>query len=236
MDKKSLARFEVKDETKGEVEAVFATLNVKDHDDDVTRPGAFEEGAEVVISAYNHKSWDGALPVGKGTIHEIGNEVVLKGRFFLQTTAGRDTFEVVKELGSKGQWSYGFNVLDSEKGEHEGKSVRVLKKMAVHEVSPVLRGAGLGTQTRFAKSFTDEVAEAVDAVEAAIKSAERVVALRAEKGKSLSNVAASSLDGLKSAMTRLDALLNTKADDGDSEPSAEDINAAMLMLSAAAEF
>lgn len=232
MDKKSLARFEVKDETKGEVEAVFATLNVKDHDDDVTKPGAFENGAEVVISAYNHKSWEGALPVGKGVIQEIGNEVVMKGRFFLNTTAGRDTFEVVKELGARQEWSYGFNVLESEPGEHEGKSVRVLKRMAVHEVSPVLRGAGVGTTTRYAKSLKDEVAEAVDAVTAAIDSAERVVALRAEKGKSLSNVATSSLDGLKSAVSRLDALLNTKEADGTSEPDADDINTQLAMVAA----
>jgi hypothetical protein len=229
MDKKSLARFEVKDETKGEVEAVFATLNVKDHDDDVTKPGAFENGAEVVISAYNHKSWDGALPVGKGTIHEVGNEVILKGHFFMKTTAGRETFEVVKELGPKGEWSYGFNVKDSEHGEFEGKSVRFLKRMEVHEVSPVLRGAGLGTRTTQAKSLRDEVAEAVDAVTAAIESAERVVALRAEKGKSLSNVATSSLDGLKSAVSRLDALLNTQEDDDDSS-SDDDVNAQLAML------
>lgn len=229
MDKKSLARFEVKDETKGEVEAVFATLNVKDHDDDVTKPGAFDNGAEVVISAYNHKSWEGALPVGKGTIHEVGNEVVMKGRFFLNTTAGRDTFEVVKELGSRQEWSYGFNVDESEPGEHEGKSVRVLKKMTVHEVSPVLRGAGVGTTTRYAKSLKDEVAEAVDAVKAAIDSAERVVALRAEKGKSLSNVATESLDGLKAAMSRLDALLNTKDSEADSADE-DDINAQLALI------
>ncbi len=232
MDKKSLARFEVKDETKGEVEAVFATLNVKDHDDDVTKPGAFENGAEVVISAYNHKSWEGALPVGKGTIHEVGNEVIMKGRFFLNTTAGRDTFEVVKELGARQEWSYGFNVLESEPGEHEGKSVRVLKRMAVHEVSPVLRGAGVGTTTRYAKSLKDEVAEAVDAVKAAIDSAERVVALRAEKGKSLSNVNSESLDGLKAQMARLDALLNTKSDD-DSSTDEDDINEQLALLAVA---
>lgn len=229
MDKKSLARFEVKDETKGEVEAVFATLNVKDHDDDVTRPGAFENGAEVVISAYNHKSWEGALPVGKGTIHEVGDQVIMKGRFFLNTTAGRDTFEVVKELGARQEWSYGFNVLESEPGEHEGKSVRILKRMAVHEVSPVLRGAGVGTTTRYAKSLKDEVAEAVDAVKSAVESAERVVALRAEKGKSLSNVNTESLAGLRDAVKRLDALLNTKADD-DNSASDDDINSQLAML------
>lgn len=229
MDKKSLARFEVKDETKGEVEAVFATLNVKDHDDDVTKPGAFEEGAEVIISAYNHKSWDGALPVGKGTIHEVGNEVVLKGRFFMQTTAGRETFEVVKELGPKGEWSYGFNVDQSERGEHEGKSVRFLKKMTVHEVSPVLRGAGVGTATRYAKSLKDEVAGAVDAAKAAIDSAERVGALRAAHGETLSQVATKSLDGLRESLTRLDALLNTKAESGD-ESDTDDINSQLALI------
>lgn len=160
MDSKQLASVEIKDETKGEVEAVFATLNVKDRDDDVTLPGAFENGSEVVISAYGHKSWEGVLPVGKGTISEVGDKVVMKGRFFLNTTAGRDTFEVVKELGARQEWSYGFNVLDSEAGEFEGKSVRVLKKMAVHEVSPVMRGAGVGTTTTLVKALADEMAKA----------------------------------------------------------------------------
>ena len=75
----------------------------------------------------------------------------------------------------------------------------------------------------------DEVAEAVDAVTAAIESAERVVALRAEKGKSLSNVATSSLDGLKSAVSRLDALLNTKEADDDSSVD-DDENTQLAML------
>lgn len=228
MDKKSLARVEVKDETKGEVEAVFATFDVVDHDNDVTRKGAYQEGAEVIISAYNHKSWDGALPVGKGTIHEVGNEVVLRGRFFMNTTHGRDHFETVKELGKNQEWSYGFNVDESEPGEHEGKSVRVLKKMSVHEVSPVLRGAGLGTRTNYAKSLKDEVAEAADAVKAAVESAERVVALRAEKGKSLSNVATSSLDGLRDAVKRLDAILNTEAPEESSGD--DDVNAQLAMI------
>lgn len=232
MDKKSLAHVEIKDETKGEVEAVFATLNVVDKDNDVTRKGAFAEGAEVVISAYNHKSWEGALPVGVGTIHEVGDSVVMKGRFFLNTASGRDHFEVVKALGAKQEWSYGFNVADSERGEVDGKSVRVLKRMEVHEVSPVLRGAGVGTTTTYAKSFNDEVAEAVDAVKAAVKSAERVVALRAEKGKQLSNVNRESLDGLKEAMTQLHTLLNTQEPE---EETVQDHEFELSMIAAALE-
>lgn len=235
MDRKSLARVEVKDAAKGEVEAVFATLDVIDKDNDVTRKGAYTEGQEVVISAYNHKSWEGALPVGVGTIHEVGNEVVMKGRFFLNTAAGREHFEVIKELGARQEWSYGFNVDQSEPGQHEGKSVRILQKMSVHEVSPVLRGAGVGTRTTSAKSFKDELDETVDAVNEAIQSAERVVALRAEKGKGLSEVSKSSLDGLKSAIEKLSTLLNTKETKSEDDASDDEINTQMAMLATSLE-
>jgi HK97 family phage prohead protease len=144
---KALTGLKITDATKGEVEAIFATLDVKDSDGDVTLKGAFEDGAEVRISAYNHKSWDGALPVGKGTITETGDIAVLKGQFFLDTTAGADTFEVVKQLGELQEWSYGYDVVDSEKGTKDGESVRYLKSLKVHEVSPVILGAGVDTRT-----------------------------------------------------------------------------------------
>lgn len=209
MDSKSLTGIEIKDEAKGEVEAVFATLNVKDKDDDVTAPGAFENGAPVVISAYGHKTWEGALPVGKGTIHEIGDQVVLKGQFFLNTTQGRDTFEVVKQLGDRQEWSYGFKVEDSENAEFEGKAVRMLKKMSVFEVSPVMRGAGVGTRTTYAKgekdaTLADEISDAMDVVDGVVESAKRVVALRAQKGKSLSQV---NLKGLNELFSKFSSLM-----------------------------
>lgn len=232
MDKKSLARVEIKNEAKGEVECVFATLDVVDHDNDVTVKGAFEDGAEVVISAYNHKTWEGALPVGKGIIQEVGNEVVMKGQFFMDTTHGRDHFNTIRALGKKCEWSYGFNVDDSSPGEREGKAVRVLKKMTVHEVSPVLRGAGLGTRTTSAKSLKDEVAEAVDAVKAAIQSAERVVALRAEKGKELSQVNKSSLVELDESLAKLKALLTTE---DESDGDADEFNDSLAMIAASLE-
>src|SRR5213595_1548806 len=61
----------------GEVTALFARLNVVDADGDVTLSGAFTEGAPVVISAYGHTSWGGALPVGKGTIGTRGDLALL---------------------------------------------------------------------------------------------------------------------------------------------------------------
>ena len=150
---KALQRFEIKDTARGEVTAVFATLNVVDRDGDVTVAGAFEEGAPVRISAYGHTSWSGALPVGKGTIRTVGDQAILDGQFFLDTTAGRDTFTVVKELGELGEWSYGFDILDYGHGTQNGQPVRVLKRLRVFEVSPVLLGAGIGTRTLAAKGL-----------------------------------------------------------------------------------
>lgn len=147
MTTKTLSGVEVKavgDEH--QIEAVFATLGVKDKDGDVTLKGAFQEGAPAVISAYNHGIWKGALPIGTGSIHEVGENVVFKGRFF-NTQAAQETREVLKGLGAQAEWSYGFDVVDSERGEHGGEQVRFLKSMKVHEVSPVLIGAGVGTHT-----------------------------------------------------------------------------------------
>src|SRR5688572_18940203 len=98
-DHKSLTRVEVKDADKGEVVAVFATLEVVDLDNDYTVKGAFENGAKVRISAYNHSSWQSTLPIGKGTIREVGKEAVMEGKFFLDNPDSAATFNVVKELG-----------------------------------------------------------------------------------------------------------------------------------------
>lgn len=156
---KTLQGVEIKDTAKGTVEAVFSTFDVKDADGDVTLKGAFTDGAPVKISAYGHASWGpsrGASfvpmpPVGKGVIRTTAKEAILVGSFFLKTQAGADTFELVKEMDDLQEWSYGYDVVDSDRGEFEGEKVRFLNKLTVHEVSPVLLGAGVGTRTLAAK-------------------------------------------------------------------------------------
>lgn len=185
---KGLTDFEIKDAEKGEVTAVFSTFDVIDHDGDVTRSGAFEEAAPVRISAYGHTSWDGVLPVGKGTIRSTKKEAILDGQFFMNTTGGRDTFTVVKELGSLSEWSYGYDPVEYSFGEFEGQQVRFLDKLKVHEVSPVLLGAGIGTRTLVAKArgdvrFVEEAGLVLAAVSDLLDRADDVVACRREKGK-----------------------------------------------------
>lgn len=125
----------------------FSTFNVLDHDGDVVLPGAIQDGVTVPISGYNHASWQpGNLPVGKATIRSLPDRAEADAQFFMNTINGADTFTTLKELGGS-QWSYGYDVLDSEFGDFQGKRARFLKKMTVHELSPVLLAASVGTGT-----------------------------------------------------------------------------------------
>lgn len=184
MHTKRLNRVEIKDADKGEVSAIFATFNAKDSDGDVTLPGAFEVGAVVPISAYGHTSWQGALPVGKGKIRETKTEAILDGKFFLDTTDGADTFTTVKHLAEDGlgEWSYGYDVLDSDRGDFNGEPVRYLKRQKVNEVSPVLLGAGVGTRTVSAKSGLQLHSGGIIPRPATIYAGEEVVRLGRPKG------------------------------------------------------
>lgn len=152
MTSKSLHGVEVKNADKGEVTAVFSTFNIIDKDGDVTVPEAFTNGEQVSISAYNHTSWGGVLPVGKGVIRVVGDSAVLDGKFFMDTQLGRETFQVVKNMGDQQEWSYGFDVLKHSFGEFDNQPVRFLEKLKVTEVSPVLVGAGENTRTVSVKS------------------------------------------------------------------------------------
>ena len=130
----------------GSFRAEFATLNVIDHDQDVTVPGAFHAGQEVVIEPWNHQ-W--TLPVGKGAIHEEDDKAVIEGQFFLDTQGGQEHYIVVKELGPLQEWSYTFNIEDSGQGKFGDpeQDVRFLRDLDVWGVAPVTRGAGIDTRT-----------------------------------------------------------------------------------------
>jgi HK97 family phage prohead protease len=146
MERKGLT-LELKEDgaEQGAVTAVFSTFNVIDKDGDVTLPGAFEDGAPVRISAWGHKWYE--LPVGRGAIKVEPGRALLDGHFFMDTAHGLDTYRTVKGLGELQEWSYGYDVLESEEGPFNGQQVRLLKKLQVHEVSPVMLGAGIDTGT-----------------------------------------------------------------------------------------
>ncbi len=151
---------EMKVDDEGHFEAIFSTFNVIDHDGDVTLPGAFDDGAEVIVGSYGHNSWMGSLPVGKGVIKQTEKDARIVGDFWLNTKNGKEHHAVVKELGTKQEWSYGFDVkgtgdVDTLPDELQGAD-RVLTKLEVFEVSPVLRGAGIDTQTVVVKKKPED--------------------------------------------------------------------------------
>ena len=217
----SASNVRVKDASTGEFEAVFATLGVIDHDGDVIEKGAISDGAPVVISPYGHTVWKGEAPVGTGTIHEVCDQAVCKGRYFLNTTKGREDFETVKSLAEAGQgeWSFGLLDVKAERGDLNGVKANLIKSVRVPEVSPVFIGAGIGTGTTMtkngdaAKSHDARFSEHADAVmadvDALIDRAEEVVTLRAAKGKTIGAESADLLTKINAGIERIKTLIET---------------------------
>lgn len=139
------ATIDFKAEEEGTFRAVFSTFNVIDHDGDVTLPGAFKEGQKVRIAYWGHRWQD--LPVGRGEIHSDEEKAWVDGRFFLDTDAGMETYKTVKNLAELQEWSYGFDIEKLSFGKFEDTDVVFLEKLEVFEVSPVMLGAGIGTET-----------------------------------------------------------------------------------------
>jgi hypothetical protein len=214
---KSLS-FELNAADDGAFSATFSTLNVVDLHGDVTVPGAFQTGAEVLIGAYQHDLF--ALPVGKGTIRADEDRAWVEGSFFLDTQPGADTYRTVKAAGGLMEWSYVFQVTDSEQGEFEspdGKTqpVRFLKAVDVWSVDPVLKGAGIGTRTDAIKSapmpFADEASALRVSANAFVTRSRSLAELRAKEGRTLSTANADRLSAiagqLRESAEAIDALL-----------------------------
>lgn len=221
--KGALGRVTVKDADKGLVEAVFSTFNVIDADYDVTLPGAFDDGAEWMISAYGHKSWDGALPVGKGIVRVDEREARLEGQFFMDTEGGRETFLVVKNMGALQEWSYSCQPDKYSYGEFDGKQVRFLEHIVPGgEVSPVIKGAGVGTRTTAVKNgltFAGEAEAVLADLENLTDRAADVLAKRANKGKGLGADSSALLGRVEAQCKRLAELLAEPEPDSTTPPA-----------------
>jgi hypothetical protein len=131
--------------------ARIATLSAVDSDGDTYAPGAFGEQFAVVRDSH---SWQG-VSLGKARIFEKGDEALAEFTLNLDTEAGREWHAALKfDLDAERsggrplqEWSYGFRILEATNETREGDRVRILKKLKVHEISPVLLGAGVGTGT-----------------------------------------------------------------------------------------
>jgi hypothetical protein len=149
---------EIKDiDEKGKGQLLLARLSEVDKDDDTYMAGAFswkQGGGQwtQMIPAHDRR----AMPFGKSWLYEKEDQAQADFTLNLETQAGKDWHAALKfdlETGQPvQQWSYGFDVLDFDQRSQGGKTVRVLKRLDVYEISPVLRGAGVGTGTLGIKS------------------------------------------------------------------------------------
>lgn len=132
--------------------ARIAVLSAIDHDGDTYLPGAFgwkAGGSQWAQILPAHDRW--ACPLGKARVYEEGDAAFAELFLNLDTEEGRNWHAALKFDLAKGnaiqEWSYGFDVLDADFEIRGDQRVRKLKKLDVHEVSPVLKGAGIGTRT-----------------------------------------------------------------------------------------
>jgi hypothetical protein len=206
----------VKAADKGIATVVIATLNVVDSDGDVTLPGFFGEQTAQAIGAHN---W-GSVPIGKSRVFEQGNEALAELRFNLATMGGKDWYEAIKfdfdNQPTRQQYSYGFSIRPggARSGEFEGHEVRFLGPLPdgtpgadVHEVSPVLLGAGVDTRTVGVKgrglTFADEIKHAGETVEELRVRTAAFAELRAKEGRSLSQERRTEIAGLAAGLAEL---------------------------------
>lgn len=159
---KALSRVEVKDAAKGIVTAAFSTFGVIDSDGDVTSKSSFRDGAPVVVSAYGHTSWNGDLPIGKGSITTTDTEAIADLQFFMDTPHGSAAFNTIKELGPLQEWSYSLEDTVRKAGDLNGIACMFIESTTVKEVSPVLRGASINTRTIDAKARRKQLASEVE--------------------------------------------------------------------------
>lgn len=234
--RKSFTGIELKADKPGSFTAKFATLNVIDKDGDVTLPGAFPEGKEILISAYQHGSWSGSLPVGKGVIHEVKNDVLVDGEFNLNTDVGKEHYETVKFAPELQEWSYGFSVkaLDEESPWNENPKVwRVFKELDVFEVSPVLRGAGVDTRVLSIKSdnptsYADHAETVLATVNDWLVRTKSLADLRRKEGRDLSAANKERLTTLHKSLADLFGELKTLLES--TEPAEDNSKTELLRL------
>ena len=153
------AQLKTTNEVEGKVEAVFSKFNEIDSDNDVVLPGSIKSGFgdKGVAMVWAH-DWKDVI--GRGEIEQDDDKAVFKGQFIMDTERGRDAYNTVKAMGDLQQWSFGFEIKESENGmfkkDNEEQEVRFLKDVRVWEVSPVLVGANQNTHTLAVKNENKE--------------------------------------------------------------------------------
>jgi HK97 family phage prohead protease len=199
------------------IEAVFSLFDTIDSDNDVTKSNALRSGytGNKVPLVWNH---DWSKVIGRGIIETDNQKAVFKG-YFLNTEAGKEAYNTVKEMQDMQQFSYGFQVMKSSKGTHidskgEEVPVRVLEDVKVWEVSPVLVGAQQNSFVQALKSGLepyDEIdTEFEEIIEPEVSSTTDASISKSQQGLRLGEHAVASLEELKAFTERIEDLASLR--------------------------
>lgn len=193
MERKKFKADNITIDDKGHINFRFAKLGVVDKDGDMIFPGSIQSGKKVLLSAWNHTSWNAGLSIGKGTISEIAGYLVFDGDFNLKTEIGREHYETVKFNEDLQEYSFGYDAKTWDYSQDDsGKRIRNLKELDVFEASPVLLGAGIETGTNSikatkeeseSKTYFDHAEMILESVKDFVERSQSIANLREEKGK-----------------------------------------------------
>lgn len=179
--------FAVKAVDGGSGTVVFATLNVIDRDGDFTLPGAFGNQTAKLVGAHD---W-GKPSIGLAKVREENSQAVADIEFNLDMSAAAEWYKSLKfnfEKGISQEFSYGFDVLEeSPEVAREMGARRGLKKLKVHEVSPVMIGAGVDTRIQNLKSadlrMEEHGLQVMETVEGYLQRLKSIASIRQADGK-----------------------------------------------------
>lgn len=217
----------------GAISADIAMLDVIDHDQDVTRKGFFGTQQVSIVSGHD---WNGIM-LGKGVVtDDDGIKARFSGQINLDDPDAAKLHSKLKFDMEHGEplieWSYGFRILEggAEQGKFEDQDVQFLQGLGdgspgseIMEVSPVVKGAGIGTGTTAVKGrkFADHIESVLLSVSDALGRAESIAALRAEDGKELSADAQRQLAEMQEGLVNLTARVGDLLVEPEPEPDSE---------------
>lgn len=174
-------------------------------------PGAFawKDGGEQwvpMLPAHDRS----AMPFGKARVYEDGGVAFAELHLNLDTGAGKEWQSHLKFDLGKGrpaqEWSYGFGTVESVYEQRGEDRIRRLVKVDVHEVSPVIRGAGVGTGTLSMKghgSFAEQIDALVAGIDDVVERAGDIARLRGAEGRDMSKARLDQLTALKDRLGEL---------------------------------
>jgi hypothetical protein len=219
--------------------ARLANLSAVDHDGDTYAANAFawKEGGEQwvpMLPAHNRS----VMPFGKARVYEEGGVAFAELHLNLETAAGKDWQSHLKFDLATGrpaqEWSYGFGTVEAAFEQRGEDRVRVLKQVDVHEVSPVIRGAGMGTGTLAMKgSFSEQIEATLTAIDGIVERAGEIAQLRDSQGRDMSKARMVQLIELKG---RLEQLISGATAEAAGDPVAEAMAAQFLTRRALRRF